>query len=85
MHEVSTRVCKGNVKLYLRITKHHSVKAYWGSVGIAPHILNLTARWWWSASCTGCFTPWIGGWVGPRANLDAVAKRKILIIVPTGN
>jgi hypothetical protein len=41
----------------------------------------------WSASCPGCFTPrerapdthWIGGWVGPRAVLDAVVKRKIPI------
>jgi hypothetical protein len=39
----------------------------------------------WSASCLGCFTPresvpntnWIGGWVGPRASLDTVSKRKI--------
>jgi hypothetical protein len=39
----------------------------------------------WSASRPGRFTPrerapgthWIGGWVGPRAVLDAVAKRKI--------
>jgi hypothetical protein len=39
----------------------------------------------WSVSCPGCFTPrertpgihWIGGWVGPRAILDAVVKRKI--------
>jgi hypothetical protein len=23
-------------------------------------------------------TPWIGGWVGPRAGLDAMAKRKFL-------
>jgi len=23
-------------------------------------------------------THWVGGWVGPRAGLDAVAKRKIL-------
>jgi hypothetical protein len=38
-----------------------------------------------SASRHSRFTPgervpgnyWIGGWVGPRANLDAVAKRKI--------
>jgi hypothetical protein len=22
-------------------------------------------------------TPWIGGWVGPRAGLDAVVRRKI--------
>jgi hypothetical protein len=41
----------------------------------------------WSASRPGRFTPrerapgthWIGGWVGPRAVLDAVVKRKIPI------
>jgi hypothetical protein len=39
----------------------------------------------WSASRPGRFTPkegalgthWIGGWVGPRAVLDAVVKKKI--------
>jgi hypothetical protein len=39
----------------------------------------------WSASCPSRFTPrerapgthWIGGWVGSRAVLDAVVKRKI--------
>jgi len=39
----------------------------------------------WSASRPGSFTPrerapgtpWIGGWMGPRADLDAVVKRKI--------
>jgi hypothetical protein len=39
----------------------------------------------WSASCPGRFTPrerapvthWIGGWVHPRAVLDAVVKRKV--------
>jgi hypothetical protein len=39
----------------------------------------------WSASQAGRFIPreidpgthWIGGWVGPRAVLDAVVKRKI--------
>jgi hypothetical protein len=39
----------------------------------------------WSASRTGRFTAkerapgthWIGGWVGPRAVLDAIVKRKI--------
>jgi hypothetical protein len=38
----------------------------------------------WSASHLGHFTPgeralgthWIGGWVGPRAILDVVVKRK---------
>jgi hypothetical protein len=27
----------------------------------------------------------IGGWVGPRAGLDAVAKRKVSVIVLAGN
>jgi hypothetical protein len=30
-------------------------------------------------------THWIGGWVGSRADLDAMAKRKSPIIAPTGN
>jgi hypothetical protein len=39
----------------------------------------------WSASHSSCFTPrergpsihWTGDWVGPRASLDKVEKRKI--------
>jgi hypothetical protein len=42
----------------------------------------------WSASRPGCFTArerapgthWIGGWVGPRAGLDGVEKRKFLTL-----
>jgi hypothetical protein len=42
----------------------------------------------WSASHPGRFTPkerasgthWIGGWMGPRAVLDAVVKRKITAV-----
>jgi hypothetical protein len=30
-------------------------------------------------------THWLRGWVGPRAGLDAVAKRKNPFPVPTGN
>jgi hypothetical protein len=46
---------------------------------------DLGTRWIeWSASRTGRFTPrervpgtpWTGGWVGPRAGLDAVEKGK---------
>jgi hypothetical protein len=70
----------------LCLTKRHAMKTYWGSGGIAPHILDLGIRWRWVVS----FTPrplypkerapgahWIGGWVGPRAVLNAVVKRKI--------
>jgi len=30
-------------------------------------------------------TPWIGGRVGPKAGMDAVAERKILIFAFAGN
>jgi hypothetical protein len=53
-----------------------------------PLILNLGTRWERVVSVTPRprFTPgertpgthWIGGWVGPRAGLDAGARRKIL-------
>jgi hypothetical protein len=40
----------------------------------------------WSASYPCCFTlgdspgtQWIGGWVDPRASLDMVAKKNILV------
>jgi len=57
------------------------MKTYWGW-GIAPRILDLSPR---LIHATTAFTPkerapdtrWIGGWVGARASLDAVVKRKI--------
>jgi hypothetical protein len=72
----------------LCLTKHHAMRTYWGSGGIATHILDLGTRWRWVVSFTirqlypqkkvpG--THWIGGWVGPRAVLDMVVKRKIPI------
>jgi len=33
----------------------------------------------WPSSCSGCFTHWAGGWMGPKAGLATmVAKRKIM-------
>jgi hypothetical protein len=71
-------------KSYHRAPHHEGV---WGSGGIAPtHSLTLSLDGGeWSALRPGCFIPkekapgthWIGGWVGPRAVLDAVVKRKI--------
>jgi len=43
------------VKLSSYLTKHHAIKMYWVSGGIAPHILNLSTRWSWVVS----FTPWL--------------------------
>jgi hypothetical protein len=62
------------------------MKAYWGSGGIAPLIIDLGTRWGlWSASRPGRLTPrerapgthWTGGLLGLRAVLDAVVKRRI--------
>jgi hypothetical protein len=61
------------------------MKTY-GEVAVTLHVF-LTAAIdvdKWSASRPGRFTPgergpythWIGGWVGARAGLDVVAKRK---------
>jgi hypothetical protein len=63
------------------------MKAYWGSGGIAPRILDSGTRWLRVVSVTlrslysqgeAPGTHWIGGWVGPRAILDAMMKRKFL-------
>jgi hypothetical protein len=77
---------KVNVKLSLCFTKHHAMKAYW-EVEVQLHAFLTSALDGaeWSASRPGRFTlrelgpgtHWIGGWVGPRAGLDVVVKRKI--------
>jgi len=59
----------------------------WGNGYITSRILSFDTTWAWVVR----FTPrpfylqenatdihWTGGWVGPRADLDAVANRKIL-------
>jgi len=32
-------------KLSLCLTKHHAIRTYWGSGGIAPRVLDLITRW----------------------------------------
>jgi hypothetical protein len=68
------------------LTEHHTMNTYWGIGGIAPRILDLGTRWGeQSASRSGRLTPRerapgshrIGGWVDPRAGLDAMVRRKI--------
>jgi hypothetical protein len=77
---------KVKVKLSLCLTKHHAMKTYWGSRSIPPRIHSLGARWRRVVSFTSeplypsgktPDTHWIRGWVGPRAGLDAVVKKKI--------
>jgi hypothetical protein len=38
------RVLQVKVKLSMSLSNHHATKTYWGSVGIAPRILNLGVK-----------------------------------------
>jgi hypothetical protein len=54
---------------------------------MAPRILALGVNEW-SALCSGRITPGInsiGGWVGPRVGLDAMARRKNTFSLPAAN
>jgi len=70
----------------LELNNHHAMKT-WRS-GVTQFLTFLTSvldGGEWSASPPGQFTTgegvpsshWIGGWVGPTASLDAVARRNI--------
>jgi hypothetical protein len=72
-----------NVNMCLR---HEGV---WGSGCIDPHFLNLGTSWRWVVSFMlrplyprgrSPSTHWIGGWVGPRADLYDLAKIKFLTL-----
>jgi hypothetical protein len=79
-------ILKVKVKLFLCFNwapPHEGVLGEWryGSTHSLTSTLDGSEL---SASRLGCFTPrerapathWIGGWVSPRASLDAVVKRK---------
>jgi hypothetical protein len=79
------KLIKGKGKV---VPVHHAMKAYWGWRYSSTHsLISALDGGEWSASRPGRFiptervpgTPWLGGWVGPRAVLDAVVKRKIPI------
>jgi hypothetical protein len=62
-----------NVKLPLRLIKHHSMKMHWEGGSIASTLDGAE----WSASGLGYLifdTHWTGGGVGSRAGLDAVVN-----------
>jgi hypothetical protein len=58
----------------------------WKNVGMAPHTINLSTRWEWLVSSTHqslhsqrkspTSTHWRRGWVGPRASVNGMKKRK---------
>jgi hypothetical protein len=65
------------------------MKKYWGmDVQIHVFLSSTLVGSEWSASRRGRLTSgertpgthWIGGWVGPRAGLDDVEKRKFLTL-----
>jgi hypothetical protein len=50
VREQVSHPCKRKVELSLCLTKHYTMKTYWGSGGMAPRIFKLGARWRWVAS-----------------------------------
>jgi hypothetical protein len=47
-HERNKRLARSRkvkMKLYLCLTKNHTMKTHWGSEGIVPDILDLGTRW----------------------------------------
>jgi len=84
--------CQKNFKSKHEVVPVHILKAYTGSRGTAPIVLNSGARRRSALHThhstprdgTPC-TPWIGGWVGPTAGLEeelAPAKNQTQIIQP---
>jgi hypothetical protein len=77
---------KGN---FVPMLKHYAMKAY-GGVDVQIHVLLTFALVGgkWSASCACRFNPGerspsthlLGGWVGPRAGLGGMKKRKFLTL-----
>ena len=71
------------LKVKVKFTLEQAMKAQKGSRGIALLFLNLGTRWGWMVNAMPWpLYPWersgthcIGGWVGPRADLDV--RRKI--------
>jgi hypothetical protein len=81
-----------NVKLSMCFIKHHTMKMYRGvEVQLHTFLTSALDGAEWSITCLGCFIPrkraasthWIGGWVGSRASLDAVAKKKNSCLLET--
>jgi hypothetical protein len=89
-----SKVKKVEVIYIYCLIKYHAKKKNWGSGGIASRA-RLGNGWRWLVSFMSKplyprrrkipSTHGIAGWVGPKSGLNAVAERKIRIIVPAGN
>jgi hypothetical protein len=79
------------ISLYIKAKKEskvvplHAVKTYTGSGGKSPLILNRRTTLKWVVTpwpvypqSTAHRTHWIGGWVGPKAGLDARWRSNVL-------
>jgi len=76
---------QSKVQLSLCLTNYHTTKTYRGmKVDPCAFLISVLDGGDWSALCPSYFTPGvkaphtkgIWGWMGPRASLDRVAKRK---------
>jgi hypothetical protein len=84
--ELASQIRLFEVKLPLSLTKHHAMKTYWrAEIQLHAFLPSALDGGDWSALRPGRFTAserapgthWIGGWVGPRAVVDTVVKRRI--------
>jgi hypothetical protein len=66
------------------------MKVYWGvDVQVPIFLISALAGGEWSPLCPCHFTHeervpstlWIGGWVGPRAVMEGLEKRKFLVLL----
>jgi hypothetical protein len=77
-------VCKPCSLCFNRVPRHEGVLGKWRH-SFTHSLTSALDGGEWSASRPGRFTPkerapgtpWTGGWVGPRAVVDAVVKRRI--------
>jgi len=61
------------------LTKHHTMKKYWGSGGTASRIRNFDTRWRWVV----CFTPWpLCSWYPLGRRFETEIHNKILVGKP---
>jgi len=89
MYLQSMSTILGKVKFSLGLSKYHAMKTY-PLLSKVPRYedvwVNRQLHSPRSTLLEGApGTHWIGGWVGPRAGLDAVTKRRSPIIAPDGN